>query len=146
MWNSPAYHTTAIKWTSPVSSSLFLEAGLSNNTEYYTNEYREGIEQPRGTAAWFANAAKNEVDLGGYTQAGPINTTESPVAFYWNVAATYVKGNHTIKFGANNRQGTFKHTRDANADLVQQYRSSSTGRPLVGARQRADSQLAADLR
>lgn len=127
VWNSPAYHTTAIKWTSPISSSLFLEAGWSNNTEYYTNEYRDGVEQPRGTAAWFANAAKNEVDLGGYTQAGPINTTESPVAFYWNVAATYVTGIHTIKMGANNRQGTFKHTRDANADLVQQYRSSSTG-------------------
>ncbi len=127
VWNSPAYHTTAIKWTSPVSSSLFLEAGYSNNTEYYTNEYREGIEQPRGTAAWYANAAKNEVDLGGYTQAGPINTTESPIAFYWNAAATYVKGDHTIKVGVNNRQGTFKHTRDANADLVQQYRSSSTG-------------------
>ncbi|MDP3720611.1 MAG: carboxypeptidase regulatory-like domain-containing protein [Acidobacteriota bacterium] len=127
VWNSPAYHTTAIKWTSPISSSLFLEAGWSNNTEYYTNEYREGIEQPRGTAAWFAKAAKNEQDLGGYTQAGPTNTTESPVAFYWNFAATYVKGVHTIKMGANNRQGTFKHTRDANADLIQQYRSSSTG-------------------
>jgi hypothetical protein len=127
VWNSPAYHTTAVKWTSPVSGALFLEAGWSNNTEYYTNEYREGIEQPRGTAAWFANAAKNEVDLGGYTQAGPINTTESPVAFYWNFAVTYVKGDHTFKMGANNRQGTFKHTRDANADLVQQYRSSSTG-------------------
>ncbi len=127
IWNSPAYHTTAIKWTSPISSSLFLEAGFSNNTEYYTNEYREGIEQPRGTAAWFANAAKNEVDLGGYTQAGPINTTESPKAFYWSAAATYVKGDHTIKFGANSRTGTYMHTRDANADLVQQYRSSSTG-------------------
>ncbi len=127
VWNSPAYHTTAIKWTSPISSSMFLEAGWSNNTEYYTNEYRDGIEQPRGTAEWFAKAAKNEVDLGGYTQAGPLNTTESPVAFYWNVAATYVKGDHTIKVGANNRQGTFKHTREANADLIQQYRSSSTG-------------------
>ncbi len=129
VWNSPAYHTTAIKWTSPISSALFLEAGWSNNTEYYTNEYQEGIEQPRGSAAWFAKAAKNEQDLGGYTQAGPTNTTESPVAFYWNFAATYVKGVHTIKMGANNRQGTFKHTREANADLIQQYRSSSTGVP-----------------
>ena len=127
LWHSPAYHTTAIKWTSPISSSLFLEGGYSNNTEYYTNQYQEGIEQPRGTAAWFAKAAKNEVDLGGYTQAGPTNTTESPIAFYWNVAATYVKGDHTFKVGANNRQGTFKHTREANADLIQQYRSSSTG-------------------
>jgi hypothetical protein len=127
VWNSPAYHTTAIKWTSPVTSSLFLEAGFSNNTEYYTNEYREGIEKPRGTAEWFRTAAKNELDLGGYTQAGPINTTESPKALYWNTAATYVTGAHTLKFGANMRWGTYSHTRDANADLVQQYRSSSTG-------------------
>ena len=72
-------------------------------------------------AEWYRTAAKNELDLGGYTQAGPTNTTESPVAFYWNAAATYVTGAHTIKFGVNNRQGTFKHTRLANADLVQQY-------------------------
>ncbi len=127
VWNSPAYHTTAIKWTSPVTSSLFLEAGFSNNTEYYTNEYREGIEKPMFTSEWYRTAAKNELDLGGYTQAGPTNTTESPVAFYWNAAATWVNGNHTIKFGVNNRQGTFKHSRLANADLIQQYRSSSTG-------------------
>jgi hypothetical protein len=127
VWNSPAYHTTAIKWSSPVSSSFFLEAGFSNNTEYYTNEYQAGIEKPRGSPEWFRTAAKNELDLGGYTQAGPTNTTESPVAFYWNVAATWVKGDHTLKIGANSRQGTFKHTREANADLIQQYRSSRTG-------------------
>jgi len=127
VWNSPAYHTTAVKWSSPVSGSLFLEAGWSNNTEYYTNEYQEGIEKPRGTAEWFGNAAKNEADLGGYTRAGPTNVTQSPVAFYWNVGATYVKGDHTIKVGASNRTGQFIHTRDANADLIQQYRSSGTG-------------------
>jgi hypothetical protein len=132
VWNSPAYHTTAIKWTSPVSGALFLEGGYSNNTEYYTNEYREGIEKPRGSAEWFANAAHNELDLGGYTKAGPTNTTESPIAFYWNVAATYVKGNHTIKVGANNRQGTFKHTREANADLTQQYRGAAAVNAIPG--------------
>jgi Carboxypeptidase regulatory-like domain len=127
VWNSPAYHTTAIKWSSPINGSLFLEAGVSNNTEYYTNEYQEGIEKPSGSAEWYANAAHNELDLGGYTKAGPTNTTESPKAIYWNMAATYVKGDHTIKIGANNRWGQFMHSRLANADLVQQYRSSRTG-------------------
>src|SRR5918995_1667303 len=116
-----------IKWTSPIRSNLFLEAGFSNNTEYYTNEYREGIEKPRGTAEWFANAAHDEVDLGGYTKAGPTLVTQSPKAYYWNAAATYVRGDHTIKAGANMRWGTFFHTRDANADLVQRYRSTPTG-------------------
>ena len=127
VWNSPAYHTLGLKWSSPVRSNLFLEAGFSNNTEYYTNEYREGIEQPRGTAEWFANAAHDEVDLGGYTKAGPTLVTQSPKAYYWNGAATYVRGDHTIKVGANMRWGTFFHTRDANADLVQRYRSTPTG-------------------
>src|SRR4030095_5698913 len=36
-------------------------------------------------------------------------------------------GDHTIKCGANNRWGIFMHTVDANADLTQNYRSSSTG-------------------
>jgi hypothetical protein len=46
---------------------------------------------------------------------------------YWNAAATYVRGDHTFKMGATMRWGTFMHSRLANADLVQQYRSSSTG-------------------
>ena len=127
VWNSPAYHTMSLKWTSPVSGNLFLEAGFSNNTEYYTNEYQEGIEKPAFTQEWYANAAHNELDLGGYTKAGPTNTTESPKALYWTGSATYVKGDHTFKVGANMRWGTFMHSRLANADLVQQYRSSSTG-------------------
>ena len=147
IWNSPAYHTTALKWTSPVTSSLFLEAGFSNNTEYYTNEYREGIEKPRGSAEWYRKRRPQRSRISAATRkAGPINTTESPKAIYWNVAATYVKGDHTIKFGANMRWGQFVHTRDANADLVQQYRSSSTGVRWTRARHRPDPQLPAGLR
>jgi hypothetical protein len=127
VWNSPAYHTSGIKWTSPVSSRLFLEAGFSRNLEYYTNEYREGMEKARGTPEWFANAAHNELDLGGYTKAGPTLITQSPAAYYWMGSATYVVGDHTFKAGATMRWGEFTHTRDANADLIQQYRSSRTG-------------------
>ena len=46
-----------------VIPALFLEAGFSNNTEYYTNEYREGIEKPAGTAEWYRSAAKNELGV-----------------------------------------------------------------------------------
>ena len=69
-WFSPAYHTTAVKWTSTVTSRLFLDAGFSSNLEYYTNSYRDGVEKPRGTAAWFAGASRNELDLGGAQDRG----------------------------------------------------------------------------
>ena len=89
VWNSPAYHTTAIKWTSPVTSSLFLEAGFSNNTEYYTNEYREGIEKPRVHRGVVSPTPRRTSSISAATRkAGPTNTTESPEAFYWNAAAT----------------------------------------------------------
>src|SRR6266545_1241564 len=55
VWYSPAYHTTSAKWTSTLTNRLLLEAGWSNNTENYTNEYREGIAEVRGSAKWFAN-------------------------------------------------------------------------------------------
>ena len=129
-----------------MTSSLFLEAGFSNNTEYYTNSYEEGVGQDRGTAEWYAGAARNELDLGGYKTAAPLPLTESPKANYWSAAATYVTGAHTIKFGANMRWGTYTHTRDANADLTQQYPQQPHRCALVGARQRVDPQHTAVAR
>ena len=80
-------------------------SGLLEQHRVLHQRIPRGHREAGGTAEWYRTAAKNELDLGGYTQAGPINTTESPMAFYWNAAATYVTGAHTIKFGANNRLG-----------------------------------------
>ena len=124
-----------------MSSSLFLEAGFSNNTEYYTNEYREGIEKPRGTRGMVRQRhAKNDLDLGGYTKAGPSTPTESPKALYWNAAATYVKGDHTIKIGANNRWARSGTPATRNADLGAAVPQPAR-RSLARARHGADSQL-----
>jgi len=131
VWYSPAYHTTSAKWTSPVTNRLLLEAGWSNNTENYTNSYRPGIEQPRGSAAWVANATRSELDLGGRKTAAPSQTTQSPIRYAVNAAVSYVTGSHNLKVGFQRTWGTFFHTVDANADLTQQYRSNSTGKPFT---------------
>ena len=130
-WFSPAYHTTAVKWSSPFTSRLFLEAGWSSNLEYYTNSYQDGVEEPRGTAAWFAKASRNDLDLGNINIAPTSRLTESPSRYAVSGAATYLWGQHTLKFGMQSTWGSFIHTRDANADLVQQYRSTSTGIPFT---------------
>ena len=131
VWNSPAYHTTSAKWTSPVANRLLIEAGWSNNSEDYTNEYRPGIAQVRGTSAWLANATRTELDLGGRKTAAPSQTTQSPVRFAMNAAVSYVTGSHNLKVGFQRTWGRFFHTVDANADLTQQYRSNSTGKPFT---------------
>ncbi len=131
VWNSPAYHTTAAKWTSTVTNRLLLEGGFSSNLEYYTNEYREGVDQPRGTSAWFAGASRSELDLGGRKTAAPVQTTQSPARYSANASASYVTGSHNIKVGFQRTWGTFYHTVDANADLTQQYRSNGTGKAFT---------------
>lgn len=130
VWGSPAYHTTAAKWTSTVTSRLLFEAGWSSNLEYYTNSYQPGVEEPRGTAAWFSKVTRDELDLGGRkTARGAGQSTESPARYAMNAAASYVTGTHSFKAGVQTTWGSFIHTRDANGDLEQRYRSNRTGIP-----------------
>jgi Carboxypeptidase regulatory-like domain len=131
VWNSPAYHTTSAKWTSTLTNRLLFEGGWSNNTENYTNEYRPGIAQVRGSSAWLANATRSELDLGGRKTAAPSQTTQSPIRFAMNASLSYVTGSHSVKVGFQRTWGTFFHTVDANGDLTQQYRSNSTGKAFT---------------
>ena len=126
-WFSPAYHTASVKWTSPVTSEVLLEAGWSSNLEYYTNSYQQGVEKPRFSAEWFAGASRLENDLGGRTMAATSQQTQSPERQNVQASLSYVTGAHNAKFGLQLTWGDFWHTLDANGDLTQQYRSNSTG-------------------
>jgi hypothetical protein len=128
-WFSPAYHTNQAKLTGTLTPRLLVEGGFSSNLEYYTNSYRPGIEQPRGTAAWYANTNQTESDLGGWQRAAQLQNTQSPARFNWQGAASYVTGTHNVKTGVQYQRGTFFHTYDTNGDLDQIYKSSSTGIP-----------------
>jgi hypothetical protein len=128
-WFSPAYHTNQAKLTGTLTPRLLVEAGFSSNLEYYTNSYQEGIEQPRGSAAWYTSTNQTESDLGGRQRAAQSQTTQSPARYNWQGAVSYVTGSHNVKTGAQYQRGTFFHTVDANGDLYQVYRSSPTGIP-----------------
>ena len=104
-----------------------LEGGFSSNLEYYTNSYRQGIGQARGSAAWFANTGQLESDLGGLKRATLGETTQNPARYNWQGSMSYVTGSHNLKVGAQYQTGTFTHTVDANGDLYQVYRSTATG-------------------
>ena len=126
-WFSPAYNTGSLKWTSTVTNRMLLESGYSRNLEYYTNNYQEGVEKPRFTTEWFANASRLENDLGGRITAATSQTTQSPERHNLQTSLSYVTGAHNFKAGFQYTWGDFWHTLDANGDLTQQYRSNSTG-------------------
>jgi hypothetical protein len=131
VWYSPAYHTTAAKFTNTLTSRLLVEFGWSSNLEYYTNNYRPGIEQPRGSPEWFANVAREEEDIEGFRfkTAADNQTTQSPARYALNGAMSYVTGSHNFKAGVQRTWGSFYHTEDQNGDLQQNYTSDATGRP-----------------
>jgi hypothetical protein len=129
VWNSPAYHTNQAKISSPVTSRLLVEGGFSSNLEYYTNEYRPGIERPRFSADWYANTGQQEALLGGFVQRAPTGAqnTQSPARYNWQGAVSYVTGSHNFKTGVQYQRGTFYHTYDSNGDGYQVYRSLAAG-------------------
>jgi len=126
VWNSPAYHTTSAKWTSTVTSRLLIEAGYSNNTEDYTNEYRPGIKKVRFSPEWYKTAGHVESDLGNRKTATTGETGQNPLRYAVQASASYVTGSHNVKVGLQQTWGHFTHWVDANADLYQQYKSPAT--------------------
>ena len=132
-WNTAAgrrepdnarYYTTQVKWTSTMTSRLLLEAGYSINSEYYTARYQPGVQQDRGTAAWYNTVGKSDVITtnawdGRITPAAGVD----PVANTVTGQASYVTGSHTLKTGLNWTFGDYQTEYDINADLVQIYRN-----------------------
>ena len=121
VWFIPVFATGAAKWTSTVSNKMLIEAGYSFNRERYENLYQPGIEQPYGSAAWYAGASR--IDNGFSTRRG------ASAAEYWNLpdkynvqaAVSYVTGSHAFKAGFVDSFGPYRMSNWANADLYQNY-------------------------
>src|SRR5262245_3992103 len=125
VWTSPDYHTAGIKYTSTVSTKILIEGGYSENVEFRNTSAQDGIQQERGSAAWFAGASRTP-----NTGAGRLGApSPSAVGKDWpqrrNIqgSLSYVSGSHHAKFGAQMQWGTFFHENTGNADLIQRYRT-----------------------
>ena len=123
IWRSPVYYTTQIKWTSAVNNKLMVDAGYGSNVNITVQKMQNGIEQERGSQAWYAGAARLDRDLGTAWAATSNIPTFVPTKYYLTTSATYVTGSHSIKAGLQYGTGWFETRQDANADLEQDYRT-----------------------
>ena len=152
-YKNALYYTTQVKATSTMTSRLLLEGGYSSNVEYYTGRYQPGIEQSRGTDAWFAQTGHEELTgYGTVTQFRywngintPANGTD-PRKHVLSASASYVTGTHAIKTGVQWGFGPYTTRGDLNGDLIQLYRN---GRPdsvrVYNTPRQAQEYLNADL-
>ena len=132
IWTSPLYNDAAAKWTSTVSSQLLLEAGFSFNYEEYVIVNQEGVNQERGTAAWYAGASRADTTLGTlWNGIGSGQGGRYPDRYNMQSAISYVTGSHNVKTGFQFNWGPYENTRDTNADLQQVYLNGVPNNVLV---------------
>ena len=117
------YYTTAVKWTSMVTNKLLLEAGWGATVNAINFIYQPGVRKPRGTADWFASGSRQDIVLNTRTTAAVPEQHDYPYLYMLVSSASYVTGSHSFKTGVQWRYGPYWRDFDANADLVQRYRS-----------------------
>jgi hypothetical protein len=127
VWTSPIYNDAVLKWTSPVSSRLLAEAGFSFNYEQYVITNQDGVNQERGTPAWYAGASRR--DATNVTLRNGLANWGGRYPDRYNLqgSVSYVTGSHNIKTGFQYNWGPYENTRETNADLQQVY---DNGRPF----------------
>jgi Carboxypeptidase regulatory-like domain/TonB-dependent Receptor Plug Domain len=122
IWTSPLYNDAVLKWTSTVTSQFLVEAGFSMNYEQYVIMNQDGINQERGTPAWYAGASRFDINRSTlWSGVGNGQGGRYPDRYNLGVSGSYVTGSHTIKAGLQYNWGPYENTRESNADLQQRY-------------------------
>ncbi len=132
VWTSPLYNDAVVKWTNTATNQLLLEAGFSMNYEQYVIVNQDGINQERGTPAWYAGASR--FDINRSTLWGGIGGGQGgryPDRYNIGASASYVTGSHNVKVGFQTNWGPYENTRDTNADLQQRYTNGVPSLVLV---------------
>jgi hypothetical protein len=147
VWTSPLYNDAVLKWTSPVSSRLLFEAGFAFNYEEYVIVNQEGVNQERGTAAWYAGASRTDIGTNTlWSGFGSGQGGRYPDRYTLASSASYVTSAHNVKAGFQWSWGPYENTRDTNADLQQVYTNGVPTRVNVyNTPLRYEDRLVADL-
>ncbi len=122
--NNARYYTGQAKWTSTLTSRLLLEAGYSINSEYFTARYQPGVQQDRGSPAWYTAIGKSDlITLRAYDGRVSPASGVDPIANTVTGQLSYVTGSHALKSGFSWTFGDYQIESDINGDLVQLYRN-----------------------
>ena len=132
-----------VKWTSPISSKLLLEAGYSYTAFDWLGAPMPGVEQPRYSPLWYVKTRKTDTQRQVHPECA-FTAANSAVAgctiwgsnqiqrqdntrHVFQGVMSYVTGSHSVKFGYNHEIGPDGRMGNThNGDLYQNY---NAGRP-----------------
>jgi hypothetical protein len=131
-WNSPIYTTGAVKVTSTLTDHILFETGASTNYERYNIIMQPGIQQDRGSAAWFTTVNKNDSALGTQWNAAQYTNGQYPDRYAVLGSMSYVTGTHNVKVGVQNTWGRYRRTRESNGDLRAFFNNGVAFQAMIG--------------
>ena len=121
-WETHVYYTSNAKWITTLSNRLLIETGYSGVLENRVTTSQPGIDQPRGTPEWTANALRYDfVTDRNWGSRGVSQATEE--RFLIASSASYVTGSHNFKTGFEWFFGPDGNSRTYQAGLRQRYRN-----------------------
>ena len=130
------YQLGYIKWSSPITNKLLLDAGWAFNVfNVVYNTYPEGVRKERGTPEWIAGAPRQDL-VTQTLRGGPALSEQfaKQPSYNANSSVSYVTGSHNLKTGVQWRKQLIEnHAHGGNADLIQRYRSGVPDSVQVGA-------------
>jgi hypothetical protein len=115
-------YTAAVKWTSPATDKVLLEAGVGASVDSFGRKYQPGIQKAPGTPEWHATASRVDIVRSTMTTAGSPFTTSSNFRYMASSSVSYVTGSHAFKSGVQWSFGETRSSADSNAHLTQRYR------------------------
>ncbi len=125
IWTSPRYNDAVLRFTSTISNKLLFDAGYSFNYEEYVITNQDGINQDRGTPAWYAGASRRDATLVTLKNGLANWGGRYPDRFNTQASMSYVTGAHNVKVGFQYNWGVYVNTRETNADLQQVYQNGA---------------------
>lgn len=122
---TPIGYSAQLKWSSPVTNRLLLQAGFST-----TFVHPRIYPQPR-VVADPTIIAKSDLTTTARFNAYPTQSDLYKGRRYYEATAAYVTGSHAYKTGVQMSEVRSRNTTKVNGDIVQEYRSGVPSSVLV---------------
>ena len=119
------YYIGGVKWQSPISNRLLVEAGYISDVLHYSDYYQPGIRADRGTPEWYSRVSHFNTTTQFRTVAGQVEQLIVPNQDTAIASLSYVTGSHNIKTGMQWGFGSNGYATNVNGDLYQNYQNSS---------------------
>src|SRR5579871_2742466 len=117
----PMYYIAQGKWTGTLTPRLITEIGVTLSHLDYNDLYQPGLDQTPFTVPWYAHTKARDIGTGLRFFAPRSNQHFQTTRNYFEGAATYVTGSHTIRVGVQDSFGPYHVSVNENGDGYLQF-------------------------